>query len=163
MGKGLKTGLAGTVLAGLALPVIGHANEAEADITVAAAARSSSELHIDITNMRSAKGMVVACLTARANTFPKCANDPAALRVKVPATASHLVFRDVKPGRYAVALLHDENGNGKADRAITMIPREGFGFSRDAKVRMGPPKFDDAVFVMPPRRQDMTIKMRYML
>ena len=163
MANGLKTGLACMALCSLALPANVQADEAEPSIAAASKVAAAGELHIDITNMRSDKGMVVACLTAAASTFPKCANDPAALRLKVPATASHLVFRGVKPGRYAVALLHDENGNGKADRAITMIPREGFGFSRDAKVRMGPPKFNDAVFVMPPRRQAMTIKMRYML
>ena len=49
-----------------------------------------------------------------------------------------LEFTDVPPGTYAIALLHDENGNGRADRVL-MVPREGFGFSRNAPVRMGPP------------------------
>ena len=69
----------------------------------------------------------------------------------------------MKPGRYAIALLHDENENGKADRALGMMPREGFGFSRDAPVRMGPPKFHDAAFEMVSQDRQMTIKMRYML
>ncbi|MBL4858826.1 MAG: DUF2141 domain-containing protein, partial [Erythrobacter sp.] len=74
-----------------------------------------------------------------------------------------LTFRGVKPGRYAIALLHDENSNGKADRALGMMPKEGFGFSRDAPVRMGPPAFSDAVFEMTGEDRSMAIKMRYML
>ena len=62
-----------------------------------------------------------------------------------------------------MALLHDENGNGKADRALGMMPKEGFGFSRDAKVRMGPPSFDSAAFDYSGDARVLRIKMRYML
>jgi uncharacterized protein (DUF2141 family) len=72
-------------------------------------------------------------------------------------------FNDVKPGRYAIALLHDENDNGKADRALGMMPKEGFGFSRDAPVRMGPPSFDSAAFDYAGEAKAVTIRMRYML
>ena len=108
--------------------------------------------------------MVLACLTADPARFPKCKDDPRAQRTQVAAAhAEAIVFRGVGPGRYAVALLHDENGNGKADRAMSMIPREGFGFSRDAKVSMGPPRFDDAAFSVKGSGARMTITMRYML
>ena len=62
-----------------------------------------------------------------------------------------------------VALLHDENANGKADRALGMMPKEGFGFSRDAKVQMGPPVFDDAAVQIDRAPRTLPIKMRYML
>ena len=69
----------------------------------------------------------------------------------------------MKPGKYAIALLHDENDNGKADRAMGMMPKEGYGFSRDAPVKMAPPKFSDAVFTQGEGASRMTIKMRYFL
>ena len=56
----------------------------------------------------------------------------------------------------------DSNGNGKADRTLGMMPREGFGFSRDAKVRMGPPRFEEAVFEVSDSPKAMAIRMRYM-
>ena len=74
-----------------------------------------------------------------------------------------LVFDNVAPGTYAIALLHDENRNGRADRALSMIPREGFGFSRDAPVRMGPPSFDSAAFTVRASPVSQAIRMRYML
>jgi uncharacterized protein (DUF2141 family) len=58
----------------------------------------------------------------------------------VPAGNPAITFANVAPGRYAVALFHDENANGRLDKVL-MVPKEGFGFSRDAPVRFGPPRF----------------------
>ncbi len=124
----------------------------------------AGEVVITITDMRSAKGVVRACMTTEKSVFPKCRKDPSAHRTVVPAGKNVTIrFTDVEPGNYAIALLHDENDNGKADRALGMMPKEGFGFSRDAKVRMGPPKFKDAVFEHGSEKQSMNIRMRYML
>lgn len=43
------------------------------------------------------------------------------------------------------------------------LPKEGFGFSRDAPVRMGPPSFNSAAFVVGDAAIQQTIRMRYML
>lgn len=123
-----------------------------------------AEIAVEVTGLRSAKGVVRACLTDDPARFPRCRDDAAAHRLVAPAAPDLvLTFRGVKKGRYAIALLHDENGNGKADRALLMMPREGFGFSRDAPVRMGPPRFDDAAFTVAGESQRHSIRMRYML
>jgi uncharacterized protein (DUF2141 family) len=125
---------------------------------------SAGEVIITITELRSSKGVVRACMTTREAIFPKCRDDPGAHRTVVPAgEAVTIRFTDVAPGDYAIALLHDENNDGKANRALGMMPREGFGFSRDAKVQMGPPRFQDAVFVHATGAQRVTIRMRYIL
>lgn len=103
-------------------------------------------------------------MTTNPKRFPKCRGDANAHSKVVPAGKTvTFSFTGVKPGSYAIALLHDENNNGKADRALMMMPKEGFGFSRDAKVRMGPPKFKSAVFDVTSEDQAQIIKMRYML
>jgi uncharacterized protein (DUF2141 family) len=118
---------------------------------------------ITVTGLRSADGVVLACMTTEAKGFPRCSADGQSHRATVSAAGTvRLTFTGVTPGRYAIALLHDENGNGKADRALGMMPTEGFGFSRDAAVRMGPPKFRDAAFDVGSRAIEQTIKMRYM-
>ncbi len=118
-----------------------------------------------VTGLRNAQGVVRACLTSQVAQFPACTDSAASyLRVGPAAAGAALTFTAVKPGRYAIALLHDENGNGKADRAAMMIPTEGFGFSRDARVRFGPPKFAAAAFDLAPGTSEhLTIRMRYML
>ncbi|TAD73174.1 MAG: DUF2141 domain-containing protein [Sphingomonadales bacterium] len=129
-----------------------------------AAPAQAGEVVIAVTDLRSAKGVIRACMTTRADVFPKCIKDPAAHRTVVSAGGKvEIRFTGVKPGQYAIALLHDENDNGKADRAMGMMPKEGYGFSRDAPVKMAPPKFKDAVFQIGEGSQRVTIKMRYFL
>ena len=67
----------------------------------------------------------------------------------------------VPPGTYAIALVHDENGNRRMDKTL-ILPREGFGFSRDAPVRFGPPSFAAAAFAVASQPVRQTVKMRYM-
>lgn len=131
---------------------------------VLGAAPPPPDVTVSVTGMRSVKGVVRACMTGDAARFPKCAGDPKSHRLIVPASGNlKLTFKGVTPGRYAIALLHDENNNGKADRALGMMPKEGFGFSRDAPVRMAPPKYADAVFPVETQDMSLTIKMRYLM
>ena len=131
---------------------------------VPAAPALAGDVVITVTDLRSSKGVVRACMTTRENIFPKCIKDPSAHRTVVPAGGKiEIRFTGVKPGNYAIALLHDENDNGKADRAMGMMPKEGYGFSRDAPVKMAPPKFSDAVLAIGEGVQRVTIKMRYFL
>lgn len=136
---------------------------AVASLAVAAPAKAG-DVVITVTDLRSSKGVVRACMTTRADVFPKCIKDPSAHRTVVPASGKiEIRFTGVKPGNYAIALLHDENDNGKADRAMGMMPKEGYGFSRDAPVNMAPPKFKDAVMPVGDGTSRVTIKMRYFL
>lgn len=119
------------------------------------------DVRATVSGLRSAKGQVVACLTARPDAFPDCQSDPAARSLTVPAARTvQLDFGMVPQGSYAISLFHDENGNGRLDKRL-MIPREGFGFSRDAPVRLGPPRFASAVFAVGRETPGQTIRMRY--
>lgn len=127
------------------------------------AAGPGVKVTVTVSEIRSTKGVVRACMTTDPKKFPRCRGVAGAHSAVVPAKgAVTLTFSGVQPGRYGIALLHDENENGKADRAAGMMPTEGFGFSRDAKVRMGPPKFRDAVFDVGTEPVSQSIRMRYM-
>ena len=43
-------------------------------------------------------------------------------------------------------MIHDENDNHKLDTNWIGIPTEGYGTSRDAVGKFGPPSFKDAAF-----------------
>ncbi len=118
---------------------------------------------VDVVGLRSHKGLIQACLTADPGTFPDCEKDPQALHQTVPAAGNDVIaFQHVLPGRYAVALFHDENANGRLDKMF-MMPREGFGFSRDAPIRFGPPRFSAAAFTLGEAQMTTSIRMRYLL
>lgn len=103
---------------------------------------------VDIYGLRNAKGVVRCSLFASDNGFPdkpERALKQTTAPVIVDGRAA-CAFDDVKPGTYAVGFLHDENGNGKMDTNFLGMPKEGYGASRDARGKMGPPKFADAKF-----------------
>jgi uncharacterized protein (DUF2141 family) len=124
---------------------------------------ATSDIKVTVTNIRNSKGVVRACLTLSEKKFPSCKGAEEAHNLAVPSASTvTLTFENVAPGRYAIAVLHDANNNNKADRALFLMPKEGYGFSRDAKVRMGPPKFKAAAFDVTAEDQTQSIRMRYM-
>ena len=131
-------------------------------LALANSAPGTQDVVVTVVDLRSAEGTVLACLTASESTFPDCGEDTLAQRRVVRANSRvTIVFNDVPPGEYAISLLHDENGNGKAD-TVLFLPKEGFGFSRDAKASFGPPRFSSAAFkVADGSPVYHTIRMRY--
>ncbi|MBB3859974.1 uncharacterized protein (DUF2141 family) [Novosphingobium hassiacum] len=124
----------------------------------------TSTITIDVSGLRNKVGTVYLCMTAKPKVFPRgCDADPDRRVAAIKASdADEVTLRDVAPGRYAIVLLHDENGNKKMDMSL-FLPREGFGFSRDAPVRMSAPKFDAAAFdVTAGKPVHMTMKVRYL-
>ncbi len=81
--------------------------------------------------------------------------------VKVTAATVSVTFEKLPPGTYAVAMLHDENGNGKVDTNFLGIPKEGVGVSNNYRSSFGPPSFDDAKFSHDGKSRTIFIKMLY--
>ena len=69
-------------------------------------------------------------------------------------------FREVPLGVYAVAVIHDSNMNGQLDRGLFGIPREEYAFSNNVFGVLGPPKFENASFVLDANREAL-IEVRY--
>lgn len=136
---------------------------AASSLIAAASPTGNADLVVKLDNLRNAKGLVRLCLTANPAHFPDCKDDPAARTASVDAAKSGSVhFEGLAPGRYAISAIHDENGNGKLD-TMAMMPREGFGFSRNPAIHFGPPKFGAAQFVLEPGANEQHVKIRYML
>jgi uncharacterized protein (DUF2141 family) len=53
---------------------------------------------------------------------------------------------NLKPGTYAFRYFHDENNDEEINTNFMGIPREGYGFSNNAKGSFGPPSFDKMLF-----------------
>ncbi len=100
---------------------------------------------------------------SQAKAFP-VHRDKALQRIDVaPADAGTTVvsFEGLACGQYGVAVVHDENANGKLDTKIFGIPREGLGSSRDARGFLGPPSFDDAKVLLSTPRTHVPIRVTY--
>lgn len=116
-------------------------------IALLSGATPTTELKVDVQHLRSHKGMIRICLTADPDNFPACVDDADATARSVPAGTDTPTIRGLPPGDYAIAVIHDENGNRKLDTFIG-VPREGFGFSRNPPVGFGPPRFAAARFTL---------------
>ncbi len=120
-------------------------------------------LDVAVSGLRSAKGNVLICLTANPKTFPDCGKDPKAVKLIIAVGKAQAIrFTGIAPGTYALSLHHDENVNNKMDMRL-FLPKEGFGFSRNPKIGMGPPKFASAAFVLGAVDAKMAVAMKYML
>lgn len=119
-------------------------------------------LEVEFTDLRSDKGMLRVCLASAESSFPRCANAAFAVKRNVPATSASVRFDALPPGDYALAVIHDANGNAKLDTTLG-IPREGFGFSRNPRIGFGPPSFDAARFPVRPGAEKQQVRMRYLL
>ena len=119
-------------LASLALLLPGAGTLAQTPGAPAPAA-GSAPVEISITGLRSVRGKVVACLWRDQRGFPSCGKSATARRIVVPVSAATMSIRfpDVAPGRYAVTVEHDENGDGKSGRNLIGMPTEGVGVSNN--------------------------------
>ncbi|MEO1170114.1 MAG: DUF2141 domain-containing protein [Pseudomonadota bacterium] len=123
----------------------------------------SGQLEVNVEELRSDNGLLHICVTRNAQHFPDCENDPAATRESFRVADTRSVrFANLPSGDYAIAILHDENGNSRLDR-FAGIPREGIGFSRNPRFSFGPPRFSSARFTLGNRGDVQMIRMRYFL
>ena len=120
----------------------------------------AASLKVDVMNVRNAHGRIRIDICPRAVFLKDCA-----ISASAPARigTTTVIFPDLPPGRYAAQVSHDENNNNKVDRGLFGIPKEGVGFSNDAKIRMSPPKFDEAAFDHGKVPQQIGLHLRYFM
>ena len=54
----------------------------------------------------------------------------------------------LQPGEYAFSIFYDSNNNGKLDTNFIGIPKEPLAMSNNARPKFGPPRYEDADFVV---------------
>ncbi|SEQ55554.1 Uncharacterized conserved protein, DUF2141 family [Sphingobium sp. YR768] len=128
----------------------------------AASAGQPQSLTMAIDGLRSTKGQILVCVTRSADHFPDCNKDPDKRHFIVPAKGGTVTLGQAMPGTYAIAIIHDENGNGKLD-TFAGIPREGVGFSRNPAIRFGAPSFKSSSFAIAGAPVEQAIRLKYFL
>jgi uncharacterized protein (DUF2141 family) len=95
--------------------------------------------------------------------YPDCEKGRPIRSQKAPISNGKVVltYTGLKDGVYAIAAIHDENGNGKLDTNFLGIPTEGIGISNNPQL-MGAPKFDEAKFSITGNAA-IAISMKYFL
>jgi uncharacterized protein (DUF2141 family) len=122
---------------------------------------AQSKLQVTVNNIKGEKGNIMVGLFDSDESFLKKPLD--GRMVKASGDSITVVFDNLKPGKYAISVLHDANTNKDLDQNKLGIPKEGFGFSNNATGALGPPSFEKAlVDLIDQRKMDINIKMKYM-
>jgi uncharacterized protein (DUF2141 family) len=101
---------------------------------------SQVKLTVEIANLKNSKGQVFFQLMDENQKELK------GIKADIKNNTCTIEVTNLKPGKYGFRYFHDENGNGAMDKSMLGIPKEGFGFSNNAKATFGPPSFDKWVF-----------------
>jgi uncharacterized protein (DUF2141 family) len=120
-------------------------------------------IHVKILDIRNSKGAVACALFESSEGFPTeyLRSATNIMVIKVRDKQARCDFEDIPPGTYALAVVHDENMNGILDVNWMKVPKEGYGFSNDAKALLGAPSFSAASFVYDGQNLELTISLNY--
>jgi len=102
----------------------------------------AGDLDLTIANVKSETGRVMVAVYDRAESFMRDDQQVAGVMLPSRGGSARVVLGNLAPGRYAVSVFHDANGNGKLDKNLLGMPSEPYGFSRDAQGNFGPPSFE---------------------
>ena len=76
-----------------------------------------------------------------------------------PTQGKTEILLDLPPGHYGFFIYNDQNGNGKLDNTWIGFPSEPYAFSRNYKLGMHKPSFEEFSFTVPPSGTTMTVRL----
>ena len=123
---------------------------------------STSSVRVVVKGIKPVKGNVGLLIFNSKQGFPS--DERKALKqsvIQVTASTMEYVFEGLAPGKYAVAIIHDENSNRKLDTNFMGIPREGYGVSNNIVNMFSPPGFDESSFTLKPGTLTTEINVHY--
>ncbi|MFA4891920.1 DUF2141 domain-containing protein [Brevundimonas sp.] len=130
-----------------------------AALLLAASPAAAAELTLALST-RASGGRIAIAVYRDADSLRR--GEGAVRTALVPRTGriTTTTLDGLPPGRYAVAVFHDTDGNGRLSTWPIGLPKEAYGFSRDARGRFGPPPFDAAAFDLPAAGARLEISLR---
>ena len=128
-------------------------------LSMLALAEATGSISVEVGNVRNNRGTVVVDICPQ----DRFLEDGCIYHGEAQARAGTTVVTipNVPAGQWAAQAFHDENANGEVDRAMFGIPKEGVGFSRNARITFSPPKWRDAVFSHQGRAEVIRFNLRY--
>ncbi len=123
----------------------------------------NNHLTVKVSELRNSKGVVQFALYNTEDSFPDehYKKYYRKLTAKIANGTSTVTFENLPVGRYAVNVLHDEDGDGKIHKGI-ILPKEGIGFSNFQSLKItNRPTFDKAAFNFS-HNSEMEVKIIYL-
>lgn len=125
----------------------------------ASATAQAAELTVVLHDVRAQTGLIKVALVDSQASWDGQAAPVQATGAPPSGGQATFVFKDLKPGAYAVLITHDENGNGQLDTNAMGMPLEGYGFSNNPRV-MRKPTWDEARFDLAGAAASIDVSLR---
>ena len=121
----------------------------------------AGEVFLKVEEIEDKVGFIHVALYDKPENFPKKNGKLVGLKIEVSKMIKEgVTIKNLKQSNYAIAIFHDKNSNNKFDKFLS-IPNEKYGFSNNAPVFFGPPKFEEAAFFLSSNeRLELEIKLR---
>ncbi|SDK64854.1 Uncharacterized conserved protein, DUF2141 family [Catalinimonas alkaloidigena] len=123
-------------------------------------ARAQGTLTLEVKGLKQETGALYIALYNKPEGFREA--DAAYKKLIAPVKGNPAVvdLGGLPAGTYAVTLFHDENDNGELDTNMMGIPKEGYGFSNNPKIRFGPPDFGECTFTHGDAAQTVSVQIQ---
>ena len=107
----------------------------------------AGQREVIIRNIIAASGNIMIAVTPEAGAADFPEETAAIVKFQIAAKPGEMRHKfELPAGRYAIAVFHDIDSNGRLKTGIFGIPLEPVGFSKDPNWYFGPPKFGQAAF-----------------
>ena len=105
---------------------------------------------VKVAGFKGIEGQALITLYDSEQNWLKVPKAVQVVRAKITAPALTIELKGVKPGVYAVSVIHDANSNNKLDMRWLPWPKplEGVAVSNDPDNKAGPPKWETAKFAV---------------
>lgn len=129
---------------------------------VRAQAQAQASVRVDVSAFKNQKGKLGCRLFSSAAGFPDATTGGLGVTSVIAGSSASCTFANLAPGTYAVAVMHDENDNGKLDKNFFGVPSEGYGVSNNHTYAMSSPKWDESKFtVAAGESKVLAVSLRY--
>ena len=117
------------------------------------------ELCVRVVGFKSDDGVVKIGLFNSAQRYAARAGSFKKVKLPVKDKMCLWVIDRLPYGEYAVMLYHDKNGNDKLDKNIVGVPKEPYGFSNNARARLGLPLYEQVKFLFEAEAATLDIRV----
>lgn len=107
---------------------------------------SQNTITVQFSDIKPVQGKIYVGLYNSEGTFMKTDKSFSSCITPVDGSSVTCILDNIPNGHYAISVFHDENSNGELDTGMFGIPKEGYGFSNNARGTFGPPSFEDSSF-----------------
>ncbi len=103
----------------------------------------AADITVTVDNIQNTDGTIQIALFTATDDFPDSSTRTEGMVLEISQNSVTGTFKNLPENDYAIAVFHDENGNGKLDKNFFGIPKEPYGFSGNS-TSLTPPSFKDA-------------------